>query len=224
MRRVFFRPWSCTCVEGPLRRDEALKRCRIRSAVPDSRRRSALAVRDCLGITVGGNGTRACGTTDQASQQTCPVSESGMGLSPCARKRECSPLGEGAGVLTMFHVKHGWTTAMRGQAEAGRGGVKGFRRQLAVVRVTRRCARWSDLCHSAALRGTADGCCALRCPSLRWGAVLRASLLLSAGPESLLFDPRHFTAADFTSLNCPRPHYTVRSAVISPVLICALVI
>lgn len=137
MRRVFFRPWSCTCVGAPLRRDEALKRCWIRSAVPDSRRHSALAVKDCPGITVGGNGTWACGTTDQASPQTCPVSESGMGLSPCARKRECSPLGEGAGVLTMFHVKHGWTTAMRGQVEAGRGGVKGFRRQLAVVRVTR---------------------------------------------------------------------------------------
>lgn len=97
MRRVFFRPWSCTCVGGPLRRDEALKRCRIRSAVPDSRRHSALAVKDCPGITVGGNGTWACGTTDQASQQTCPVSESGMDLSPCARKRECSPLGKERG-------------------------------------------------------------------------------------------------------------------------------
>lgn len=97
MRRVFFRPWSCTCVEGPLRRDEALKRCRIRSAVPDSRRRSALAVRDCLGITVGGNGTRACGTTDQASQQTCPVSESGMGLCPCARNESVRHLGTTGG-------------------------------------------------------------------------------------------------------------------------------
>lgn len=215
MRRVFFRPWSCTCVGAPLRRDEALKRCWIPSAVPDSRRHSALAVKDCPGITVGGNGTWACGTTDQASQQTCPVSESGMGPSPCARKRECSPPWERPGVLTMFHVKHGWSTTCRAGA------------------ISRR----APSCGDSGLEGVALNCAtqpyfeALRTDGARCDARRRAGercceppFFVALWSESLLFNPRHFTAADFVSLNCTRPHCTVWSVVFSFVLICALVI